>query len=58
MVGSKSCQKGATRGGEKMGNVLEPQHAMKELSNESTPLEFTYNNYIKEKHDISIYNIT
>ena len=26
-----------------MGNILEPQHAMKELSNESTPLEFTYN---------------
>ena len=41
LEGSKSCQKGATRGEEKRGNILEPQHEVKDLSNESTPLEFT-----------------
>ena len=41
--GWKSCQKGATRGGEERGNDLEPQHEVKDPSNDSTPLEFTYN---------------
>ena len=31
------------RGGEERGNDLEPQHKVKDLSKDSTPLEFTYN---------------
>jgi hypothetical protein len=30
------------RGGEERGKVLEPQHEIKELSRDSTPLELTY----------------
>ena len=57
--GLKSCQKGATRGGEERGNAC-GQHEVKECLKDTKPLEFTYavkHTIINTKPDIKFYQI-